>query len=898
MRKEPVLALLTLGLAGWIGSGYLETPTATSRWSPKKLEFVPGAVAEAPLVAAAAAAAVRADFCTEPSETRPLPPRELDFPPRTPLSVAALPLDPGPDYGHSWMLRLDGAAVEGVTLTPAGEAAAPAVDPGAAPADPTTSTRKQREEVAARTYDRIYVQNLQSPFFGTIENEGLDLFQLESDRQFEGVLLRLRSYDVDRQKVGPVVVYGGDTAKIDRIVLAGTLRNEITRRERKVPRTEGHLPELREFIDWLLQTARTEAWVYDKALEQAEAYRQLAGGDIDGLRMMQRVLRARGDLAGEAKMLEGLSTEGREGAFRFEGLGTLKARLGLWEAAEADLRQAVQLAPTDARSHGALAEFLRQRGRTREALVVARRAEQTLGNVQDAAENARVRRLIAGCLLAHGEVEAARTVAAGAQREHASAYLDGCIAYAAGDTAAALTAFRLAGTSADSGAALLGQAACLLRDGQWQEANDLFVRVADQEPLLRHRAATGLALLCSRLGQHETAQVWLDRALEADPQDPYAHYLRGRTLRLLGQATAEAELAMALRLRDDFVHAIAEMAAVQTMRARDSRGEDQAAAILAARRYGDRAVALAPMPAAELYELQGLHAFAAGDASAAKDAFGRARDLAADDAGRAYGKGALAVVDYSRGLVDDAAAALARLVQDLGKEAPLSQWATATLAAIDDHAEKEALGDSFDRADLGTIWAPDTEAGVRMELLDGRFVIKGQTSKGAVGAERNDAVKRARNFLSAAVVLQIGSTHSRNEGFAGLGIELRGGGGAVDCQVRVGIFEGKPFLTIQDGREDGSDNVQRVPLQIDGLAIDGRHELELRTVPRGDPQGKQLSLHVSWNGVVVHRHDLKSLNGNSQNPLRIALFATGSKRSTIDVAFDDFELERRKEQTR
>ena len=897
IRKEQVLALLTLGIGALVARQYFEDPSVPVRLATKKLEHVAAPVAAAPLLQSAAAAVARVDFCTEPSETRPLPPRELDFPPRAPLSVAALPLDPGPDYAHSWMLGIDGAVVPEVTLAQATDGAAPAAAP-AATQEPVVSTRKQREEQAALTYDRVYANGLASPFFGTLDTEGVDLFALEASGQFEGVTLRLRRYDVDRSKLGDVLTMGNEQWKIDRIVLAGTLRNEVIRRDRRVPKTSGHLPELREFLDWLLVTARSEAWVYDEALKQAETYRQLSAGNIDGLRMLQRVLRARGDLAGEAAMLEGLPADGLDAAFRFEGLGILKARLGLWLEAEADLRQAVALAPTDARPHAALAEFLRQRGNTRQALVAAARAEAALGSVQDAAENARVRRLIVNCRLAAGELEAARTVLAGIPRDHAQPYVEGCLAYAAGDTAAALTAFRLAGTTTDSGAALLGQAACLLRDGQWQTAHDLFVQVADQEPLLRHRAATGLALLFSRIGQQETAQVWLDRALEADPVDPYAHYLRGRTLRLLGQVAAQDELALALRQRDDFVHAIAEMAAVQAMRARQSRGEDQALATIAARRYADRAVELAPKPAQELYELQGLHVFAAADPVTAQKAFAAARDLAPDDRSKAFAKGALAVVDYSRGLVDEAATTLQRLVQDLGKDAPIAQWGAATLLAIEDHAEKETLGDSFDRTDPGLIWEQDKDGSLSPEIRDGRLVLRDKFTNGFVAAKRVDAVRKGRNFLAAGVQLQLGAGHSRGDGFTGLGIELQrgGSGGAVDCQVRLGVFEGKPYVRIQDGREDGNDSIVRQPLTIDGFDPAAVHELELRLVPRGDAASKLFTLHVIWNGAVVHRHELKTLSGSSQQELKVMLFAEGQKRSQCDVAFDDFRLERRKEQ--
>jgi hypothetical protein len=195
IRKEQVLALLALATAVWAGRKYSEGPLLGSVYRPAKLEFTATPVLPAPLVADTAPASVRRDFCTEPSETKPLPPRELDFPPRAALSLAALPLDPGPDFGHAWILAIDGAQVEGTTLqstADAGGAAADAPSPAAEP-DPQGGTQKEKEERAALTYDRIYVEGLSAPYLGVIEADNHDLFELEKTGNFDGVVLRQRN---------------------------------------------------------------------------------------------------------------------------------------------------------------------------------------------------------------------------------------------------------------------------------------------------------------------------------------------------------------------------------------------------------------------------------------------------------------------------------------------------------------------------------------------------------------------------------------------------------------------------------------------------------------------------------------------------------------------------------
>jgi hypothetical protein len=71
--------------------------------------------------------------------------------------------------------------------------------------------------------------------------------------------------------------------------------------------------------------------------------------------------------------------------------------------------------------------------------------------------------------------------------------------------------------------------------------------------------------------------------------------------------------------------------------------------------------------------------------------------------------------------------------------------------------------------------------------------------------------------------------------------------------------------------------------------------LELRIVPRGEPSSRQFALVASWNGVVVHRRDMQSISGNTNSELKTVIFALGDKGDEVDVAFDDWRLERRKE---
>ncbi|MCA8952780.1 MAG: hypothetical protein KDE27_24935, partial [Planctomycetes bacterium] len=108
MKKEQVLALIALAVGAWIYSGFGASGGGRPVYTPKPLELDVTPVDPAPLVEAGPSDSGRRDLFTQPRETRPLPPRELAFPPQAPATVAALPLPLGPDYRNLVRLAIDG----------------------------------------------------------------------------------------------------------------------------------------------------------------------------------------------------------------------------------------------------------------------------------------------------------------------------------------------------------------------------------------------------------------------------------------------------------------------------------------------------------------------------------------------------------------------------------------------------------------------------------------------------------------------------------------------------------------------------------------------------------------------------------------------------------------------
>ena len=891
LRKEQVLLLVVVALAAWrytairgdnaVNYQFRATPRAYDATAPQPAQLAPAAAPDL------GKRALKPGILVEPSETQPLPPMDLAFPARPPLSMASLPVEPGLDLGHLDLRMLPGTPAKDVTL-----ALEPAADGGsggeAAPeAAPAQESREDKKARAARIYDRIFLDNQPEPFFGVLEYDG-NRFDLESDPSLAGKDLRMRVFSLTEWKIGPVSTF--PTKEVRRVQLADTLRNEVERRKRGVPRDAGHLRERGELIEWLLQQAREAPWCFDEALAQADLVLELSKGDIEGLRWKVRVLRASGELAKEHDLFRSLEGRHAGSAFQYEGLGALKARLGLDADAEADLRKAVELAPQDPAPLATYAWYLLTRQRTTQAVAFARRAFAAMGSLTAAVDRNRVVGVIAACELAAGNFEQAREAVAAAGTP--LPLLTAAIAYAEGSPEAALTAWQQAAAGPEAAAARLGAGAALTALGRWQEAADAFLAVADQSPLLRARALSGIALLQLRVGQPEAAITWVDRALEADPTDAYAHYLRGRASRELGQLQSAVEsLQAALRIRDDFVAAVAEMAACKAQEARESRNATE---FVAAMRYAERAVSLANSRSAELLERLGTMRFAAGDVRGAMDAFTEAREVA-PDAEKPFSRAALALCDYARGGTDEARTQLQRLAQDLPRDHELRAYAEKTLARIDDHSQKELLQDAFERTELGSIWTVERDGGLGPVLGDGRVVIRGSHSRaGEVWAERPGVLTKGGRFLAVRVRMQPGAAQATADAFVGLRIETQRAqaGAQADFRASLGMRDGKPYLVVEDGRAEAF----RKDFNPAGFSATAAADLELRVVPR-DEAGRLFALQAFWNGqpLLEQPRPLDNLRRDTQFELRTQLFAAGTRGSAADVTFDEYHLERRKD---
>jgi len=892
LRREQGLLLGVVLVAAWVWLGQDEGPPKIGV-RPQIQEYGGEGAPALPLVAAVdASASGRADLFREPSESAPLPPCALDEPPPAPLPVVWLPLLPGQQALAYRQLHGPGEVTALELGTPGGEE--PAAPAGQDPAPSPGNAPKTGREEWEKTYDLVETPRGEQ-WWGEILNPN----KVRLSRGVVGEKVVLRWINPSTGKVVSQK-HEIEPADVKTIQLAKTLRNAVALRELEITDEVANLPARAELIEWLLEQATREGWAYDKALELARGYAKIAPNKVEGLRVVARVLRAAGRLGDEWQLYQTLPQDVADSAFRWAGQGRIEAMLGLDAAAEPHLRQAVAR-DNDPFAAVALADFLLARGRTEEAVPVARLAYAHRGPMTHADDQLALRQTLIAVYLAAGLIEDARNVAGTLPSQHTA--LRGAVAYAAGEVEFAARQFRSAAESDDMpGLAALGSAACAARAAKdvatWLDARAQFEGLADRDPLLRARALGGVGLVLERTGNFDAAAAKLAEALVVDPTDAYLHYLRGRALRLAGDLDGAAdELVQALRRRDDLVEAMAEMAEADLRLAERDPGR-AAESLVQAVRYVDRCVALDHQFAAKLggkpttryLELQALVHWRAGDLRTARQAFDAARE-----AGSTYGQVGLALIDYAQGRTDDARDKLDELdKRPLGDR--FRDFARATLARINDHAEKVEIRDDFERAELGGRWDLEftaNKAALRPALEAGRMRIRGKVDNNSTGVQRLIETG-AGDFVAAEVEVERGARD--DVAFLGLRLFVGRDAKSVELQAKLGYFDLEgglaPGVQIWDGTPERAstdeDRAKFEPRRLDVGTASGPQRLLFEFVP----DGEAFLLRATWNDRVVAEQKLTRVRRTARQPMRVELLMEG-KRGQVDANFDRFRLRQR-----
>lgn len=892
IRREQGLLLVVALIAVWSWSRRDASPSVT-RVEAEKKDYEAQAAPNDPLVAALGEAAPLArDPFREPSESEPLEPRPLPFPELGELPVVALPLEPGQQPGAYYQLRLPGAA-QPFQFQSEEDEAEPSDGAGSSGSSETAEASDGAGVAQAsnqRLYDSIHVRD-GATLYGFIRQP--DKFALAQQRVFTEPI----AYDrVGRD--GKILIPNDTIAadQIERVELADTLRNRIELQKRRLGDTAASLPERRAFTEYLLLQARREPWIYEVAAAQADEYARIAKHSVDSYQLKVWVLRERGDLAAQWKLLTDLPEELRESAFAYANRGELEARLGLVLDAEAHLRKAVALEPANPFAQFALARFLLQQGRATAALEPALAARRNRASLTTEEEQFAVTVLVVAVNLAVGDVKGAREAVTNLPTGEAFAArrdeLRGAIEYADAKFDAALARFSASVSAGGGGAAALGRAACQIALEKWEEARAGLRAIAAEYPLLRHRAQSGLGLLYLRTGNFEQAREMLETALRAAPHDSYTLYLLGRARRLTGLYDSAIDaLGAALAESDDLVEANAEMAASYLALA--DGAVDAVQALHSARRHVDRLVDNDRAHAIGFLELQGLIRFREADYGAARQTF-----LAGREASLPCRIGN-ALVEYRQNHVQESRGMLVELKDELRSGDPTRDYVERTIALIDDHAEKEQVRDAFDRSDLGRNWEPPQGNGVTPRLDGGALRMQGRMREAGRPVFARRVQPTAGKFLRAEVTMTTGAgDHSKA---AVLEISMAGSGrNSTEFRARIGKDgKGQAFLLIEDGTPDRArddEDRQRwdpVALPVPAPAAGKAQTLALAVTP--DETGKRLVLEAYWDGDLVHQRPLDRINAKSSSPLFVDLLVEANADEQVDITFDDFRLVRRRE---
>ena len=933
IRREQGLCLVALGLAGlilWAGRG-ADMRMPVIKATPKAYDAPPGATL--PLAAMEKKpplAARERDFFVEPSESMPLPARELPFPKLDPAPVVGLPLPRGQHPAAWHQLRLPGRALsepfafpeaagagEGTATQPTESAPAravpagvPVAGPAAAGARPAQATREELIARHERRWDRVEVSTPPGQiWWGEIQDT--DKWALDGKTTLQRPI-RMRWVNPE---TGATTVHDHEVKpeNVLRIVLSKHLRSQIEITRRKLPEDAAGLPQRAAFLEDLLRAARTETWVYAEARRQAETYARLAGSNEDGPRWRARVAREQGDLLGELAIYQGLPQDLAGSALQLGGLGYVHARLGLHAKAEDYLRQAVQKAPADPRLTAQLARFLTSRGRAAEAVPYAASAQRNKGAVVDATEAFEIGLALVECNLALGQLDAAREALSRVEAPPALAPVrdlwKGCVEYASGQREAAVAALQNAsdGTQAATLALAAAKLAGPLETLPFVEVRTLLETVRDQDPMLRDRALCGLALLYERAGHGQQALVAAEAAVACNPSEPYALYLLGRERRLAGQFEAAIEaLQRALRLSDASAEILVETALAELQIAQTSQAEDALTHLARGLRFVERAVALDESygPTPFFLELQGRVAFETRDLRAARQAFERGA------AKSQFCQLGIALVDYAQGRPEEAHNQLTQIREKHKRGDPVRVFAEDTIKLIEDWAGREQVRENFERADLAKTekgelskkWEEVRNGALRPLVQGGELVLDGEITVAGKPVAARKRLERAGDFLAVeARLTPRGDLPGRT-----YGLQLVDGGRAAgnlsvnDFRARFGVKDGQPYLQIQDGDPAQAQDPTRfdaVPLPPACKVEAGKPvRLGLEVVPRKEGDS-YWTLRALWDGAVVHEREVTRLNKNlRQIALLTDLFAEAPLHQKVDAAFDEYRLVRRKDQ--
>jgi len=529
----------------------------------------------------------------------------------------------------------------------------------------------------------------------------------------------------------------------------------------------------------------------------------------------------------------------------------------------------------------AYGRFLYERGRFDEALAhleVAWRSEPADPELKHV--RAGVRCDLARAQLATGAVETALATfesALSADAEHEVA------------RAGRLNCLRLLGRADEADASdvasaeqaglefLLDAGLAAMARGEAVAARDLLRQAAEADALRADAAWGALSWLAETTGYAEEAFRLVEQAVEADPEDAWAAYQRGRLLMARDDlAGAREALIHALDLELDFPDAMIALAQLAW-----KTGEYRPADL-----YLERALSRDPSRA-EVHALRGTGLLQLGDEALAAQSFEAALKLDAGQPLAALGQAWLA---YRRG---DSELAIRRFAElddrrrSLPETEPYRAFAQAQMARLRDHESKVVWSDTFERRELRNDWQTEEGVGPLVDLVEGKLHIQGDFREN--GRTRVVREYAGPDFVAVELTLLVRSANNARVGLF-VSKERRRGAGQVETQGEVAVAR----------RKDGGlvlrleDRASADPVWEDVPPIEGSPwwpadtPVRLRIEKSGE--GSEALGRIVVNGVTVAQGFPMRALSSSSSALRVGVFVEGQTGLPADVMVDDVEV--------
>jgi len=881
IRKEQLVFLGTLALLGLLGWNSLGPRSgAATRKSAKALDFVdhdaPDSARVLPAKRSAELDRARALF-TQPSDTRPLPPLEFQPPPLATLPGLRPPPVPGPapaQYGK--LLRAAVAPLDAPELFAPGAAASAA--PSAPSAGGASLPLAQRITSYKRVFDWVRTNDFK---FGQIVNP--ERFGL---RRRPNEPIQFVEYDPEKgvprlPGAAPVPI---DQRNVNEFGLADTVPNQIEIQRAAFGGTlaAAEYDAALSFADWCIEK-RYEA---PRALAVAEEIFRRAAGVIT-TDPAPRLGLARCYEAGfqfeQAFQEYRALLESTKSPLVLARLADLEARFRLFDSARQRFEEAARRGRTAWQVQLAYGRFLGSRGEYASAIEHLRLANQFEPTVNEAKrERAQLRVELASALMSAGELAEAgewvdKALQADPSDTRAQAALLSLAALGAGKQSTNSQAVELVD---DPGSFDLLLARGIEKLGTRDAASarageDLLEQAAAVDPLRASLAWRALSWLAETTGHPEQALHFVEVALENDPSDPWSLFQKGRLAVARDDIDgAEEAFARALEIELDFTDALVAMGELQ-----HRRGE-----YAAADRYFERALLLEGKRA-DVLALRGLNQIELGALRDAEDCFRAARAIDSDQPGARAG---LAWCEYRRNDPTQAISSL-RDLDDSRRAQPASDplrlWAQGQIERIQDHVQKVAWTDHFERSNLMNGWEVSEKNGPQVTIHDGLVTLGGVFKSG--GRARVWREISAGAFVSVEMKITVHADTTARVGLSVSRETQRGGETQVDAEAVV-VRHFEPGRNTVQTRLMSRGHEDDPYLDVAGLEWKFDQPMTVRIERSGDSSDTRIRILVEGFPVVEGK-PMPTL-GRGTNPLRLALFAEGAAGKRVAVDLDDVEV--------